>query len=42
MCDREHFDTLRDRVTKALADARQAGLASASVVETNIVVEANR
>lgn len=29
-------------VPKALADARQAGLASASVVETNIVVEANR
>lgn len=29
-------------VPKALADARQAGLASAIVVETNIVVEANR
>lgn len=42
MCDRKHFDILRERVTKALADARQAGLASASVVETNIVVEANR
>ena len=42
MCDRKHFDILRERVTKAMADARQAGLASASVVETNIVVEANR
>ena len=42
MCDRKHFDILRERVTKALADASQAGLASAIVVETNIVVEANR
>lgn len=42
MCDRKHFDILRERVTKALADARKAGLESAIVVETNIVVEANR
>ena len=29
MCDRKHFDILRARVPKALADARQAGLVSA-------------